>query len=449
MRVLLISTYELGRQPFGLASPAAWIRQTGVDVECLDLALEKLDENAVRRADAVGFYLPMHTATRIALAALPKLRDWNSSARLFAWGLYAPVCAAELRGQGVDFLAGGEFELDLLDFLQNHLGDKCGGTVRISHERLDFRVPDRTGLPPLRDYAHLCMPDGTERIVGATEASRGCKHLCRHCPVVPVYNGRFRVVQPEVVLADVAQQVEAGAQHITFGDPDFLNGPRHAMRVVEGLQERFPGVTYDVTVKIEHILDNQECLPTLRDTGCVLVTSAVESIDDHILRLLDKGHTRDDFVRAVELCRNLGLHLQPTFVAFNPWTGLEGYAELLAALVELDLVGQVTPIQLAIRLLIPRGSRLLELPEVVAEVGPYEETLLVYPWAHRDPRVDALQRQIEQLVADSARENQSRGSIFERVWEVTWAAAGASSLPDLPNLPARATIPYLTEPWYC
>ena len=449
MRVLLISTYELGRQPFGLASPAAWIRATGADVECLDLALQDLDEDAVRRSDAVGFYLPMHTATRIALAALPKLRDWNPIARLFAWGLYAPVCAAELRSRGVSFLVGGEFELDLLDFLQNRHGDDCSDGVRISHERLDFRVPDRTGLPPLREYAHLCMPDGTERIVGATEASRGCKHLCRHCPVVPVYGGKFRIVQPDVVLADVAQQVEVGAQHITFGDPDFLNGPKHAMRVVETLHERFPDVTYDVTVKIEHILDNRECLPTLRDTGCVLVTSAVESIDDATLWILDKGHTRDDFVRAVELCRNVALHLQPTFVPFNPWTSLEGYASLLESLVELGLVGQVTPIQLAIRLLIPRRSRLMELPEVASDVGPYDEAILGYPWAHADLRVDALQLQIERLVAQAAAAGQERGSTFAQVWEATRAADRTTRLPELPDVPARATIPYLTEPWYC
>ncbi len=449
MRVLLISTYELGRQPFGLASPAAWIRETGADVECLDLSVQDLDEAAVRRADAIGFYLPMHTATRIALAVLPKLRHWNPAADLFAWGLYAPVCEAELRGQGIRFLAGGEFERELVDFLQQCSDDDDAGGVRISHERLEFRVPDRKGLPQLQQYARLCMPDGSERVVGATEASRGCKHLCRHCPVVPIYDGKFRVVPPEVVLADAAQQVEAGAEHITFGDPDFLNGPRHAIRVVEALHDRFPDLTYDVTIKIEHLLDHQERLPLLHETGCVLVTSAVESIDDDTLSVLDKGHTRDDFVRAVGLCRDSGVHLQPTFVSFTPWTTLEGYADLLATLVELGLVGQVTPIQLAIRLLIPRGSRLLEVPEVAAEVGPYQETLLGYPWVHHDPRVDALQRQVEQLVADAANAGQGRGRIFEQVWEATRAADGTSRLPDLPDLPSRATIPYLTEPWYC
>ena len=101
-------------------------------------------------------------------------------------------------------------------------------------------MPDRTGLPPLSKYATLQMPDGERRLVGYTEASRGCRHLCRHCPVVPIYNGQFRVVQPEVVLADVAAQVAAGAEHITFGDPDFFNGPTHAMRIVAALHAEHP-----------------------------------------------------------------------------------------------------------------------------------------------------------------------------------------------------------------
>ena len=110
----------------------------------------------------------------------------------------------------------------------------------ISLDRLQFLTPLRSGLPPLEEYAHLRI-NGTRKRAGYTEASRGCKHLCRHCPVVPVYQGAFRVVQPEVVLEDIRRQVAAGAEHITFGDPDFFNGPTHAMRIVEALHREFPG----------------------------------------------------------------------------------------------------------------------------------------------------------------------------------------------------------------
>src|SRR5205085_9529403 len=139
-----------------------------------------------------------------------------------------------------------------------------------------FITPDRSGLPALSRYATLQMPDGSRRVVGYTEASRGCKHVCRHCPVVPIYDGRFRVVQPDVVLADVDAQIAAGAQHITFGDPDFLNGPSHAVRLVTQLHAKHSAVTYDVTIKVEHLLQHRDLLGTLRDTGCLFVTSAVE-----------------------------------------------------------------------------------------------------------------------------------------------------------------------------
>src|SRR5439155_1234828 len=103
----------------------------------------------------------------------------------------------------------------------------------------------------------LQLPDGSRRTVGYTEASRGCRHLCRHCPIVPIYNGQFRIVPVGVVLADVDAQVRAGAGHITFGDPDFFNGPTHALRVVERLHAAHPSVTYDVTIKVEHLLRNR------------------------------------------------------------------------------------------------------------------------------------------------------------------------------------------------
>jgi len=225
-------------------------------------------------------------------------------------------------------------------------------------------VPDRAGLPPLREYAHVVLPEGGFLVAGYTEASRGCKHLCRHCPIVPVYGGLFRVVQRDVVLEDVRRQVEAGAEHISFGDPDFFNGPTHAMAIVEALHREFPRISYDVTIKIEHLLRHAEHLHKLRDTGCLFVTTAVESVDDTILARLDKGHTRADFLAVVVRFRRLGLVLQPTFVPFTPWTSLAGYRDLLSVVAEHELVENIAPIQLGIRLLIPAGSCLLELDEV-------------------------------------------------------------------------------------
>jgi hypothetical protein len=286
--------------------------------------------------------------------------------------------------------------------------------------------------------------------VGYTEASRGCKHLCRHCPIVPVYNGVFRIVDREVVLADIRQQVAAGAQHITFGDPDFFNGVGHAIPLVETLHREFPRLTYDVTIKVEHLLKHADLLPTLRTTGCLFITTAVESLEDTTLQKLQKNHTRADFFRVVDVCRRAAITLQPTFVPFTPWATFAQYLDLLEQLRRLELIEAVAPIQLGIRLLIPPASKLFELEEIRKLVSPFEPQALVYPWKNPDPGMDALAEEVQGIVAASEKLKRGRAATFQRIWHAASLAAGSSVEESaLPLLASRATVPYLSEPWYC
>jgi radical SAM superfamily enzyme YgiQ (UPF0313 family) len=455
MKIVLISTYELGHQPFGLASPAAWLRKRGHAVTCMDLSRELLNEEAIHEAVLIAFYVPMHTATRLALEFLEPIRRINPAAHLCAYGLYAPLSADILRTRGIKSLFGGEFEQSLVDLTEHLSGPSALPQIHpldsnVSLSRLQFQVPDRTGLPPPRSYAHLVLPSGEHRVVGYTEASRGCKHLCRHCPVVPVYGGVFRIVDRDVVLADIRQQVATGVRHITFGDPDFFNGVGHAIPLVEALHREFPELTYDVTIKVQHLLKNATTLATLRGTGCLFITSAIESLDDAVLRKLEKHHTRTDFFEAVALCRRTGVTLQPTFIPFTPWTTFEQLLDLFEQLSRMDLAESVSPIQLAIRLLIPAGSRLLELEEVRGMVGPFDATALVYPWKNLNPAVDELSEELQGLIAASEKRKLSRSATFVQMWKaVNQAADRAFEDRTVPLIAVRAAVPYLNEPWYC
>ena len=329
MNVLLISTYGLDTSRLG------WRRRRlgcgrAEQVACLDLSRQALDERLVRDAELIAFYVPMHTATRLATRLLPQVKELNPRAHLCFYGLYAPVNETYLRELGVGTILGGEFEGGLGRLaaelaVRKNDGAEPAAQPAISLERLDFAVPDRAGLPALNKYAHVLLPDGRSLVAGYTEASRGCKHLCRHCPIVPVYGGAFRIVAREVVLEDVRRQVAAGAGHISFGDPDFFNGPAHGLAIVDAMRREFPRLSYDVTIKIEHLLRHAGELERLRDTGCLFVTTAVEAVDNAILERLDKGHTRADFVAVAQRFRDLGMALHPTFVPFTPWTTLGGY----------------------------------------------------------------------------------------------------------------------------
>jgi len=455
VKILLISTYELGRQPFGLASPAAWLRKRGHEVICQDLSRQALSEQAVREARLIAFYVPMHTATRLTLELAEPIRASNPKAHLCAYGLYAPLAAESLRAHGMESLFGGEFEQALVDLAEHLSGLSAFPQIHpldsnVSLARLRFVTPDRSDLPPLKSYAHLVMPEGGHRQVGYTEASRGCKHGCRHCPIVPVYNGVFRIVDREVVLADIRQQVQAGAQHVTFGDPDFFNGVGHAVPLVEALHREFPELTYDVTIKVEHLRDNRELLKTLRETGCLFIVSAVESLDDGILGKLRKGHNRADFLEVVEACRSAGIALQPTFVPFTPWTTFENYLSLLEELQELELINAVAPIQLAIRLLVTAGSRLLEIEEIRRQAGEFDAKTLTYPWRHGDPAIDRLCTELQGIVETGEKAKESRAGSFEKIWmAANRAAGGAAKEGRFARATRKEGVPYLNEPWYC
>lgn len=444
-RVVLISPYELGRQPFNLAQPAAWFARAGIGCIGIDLSQQKLDPTQLADADYVAIYLGMHTATRIAAAALPKIRALAPHARLAAFGLYAPMNATWLRSLGVEAIFGGESEPDLLAWVQTGTAPTA---PLVRRDKIEFLRPERRGLPDLERYAKLRLSDGSTRMTGFAEASRGCKHLCRHCPVVPVYEGKFRVVPVEIVIADIAQQVALGARHISFGDPDFLNGPTHALKIAQALHSQFPDVSWDATIKVEHLLDHADLLPQLQACGLLFIITAVESIDDTILDKLAKGHTHVGFETALAHCRALGLALAPTFVPFTPWTTRAGYRDLLATLLRLKLVEAVPPIQLAIRLLVPQGSHLLHLPDFAARVGAFDDALLGHPWQVDDPAVDALQADVMDWVMAAEKNGLPRAEVFVGLWERAHAALGE---PAPPIDPAQTgdPIPHHTEPWYC
>lgn len=432
MQILLVSTYELGRQPFGVASAAAWLTRAGHQVQTIDTSREPVSPDWFGGFGLIAFHLPMHTATRLAAPLIEQARQGNPEARLCCFGLYAPLNENYLCRLGAQSIVGGEFEAQLVGLAA---GDPV---IPISLERLDFIAPDRRSFGGLDRYAKLQI-GGEQKLAGYTEASRGCKHRCRHCPVVNVYDGHFRVVPLEVVLADIRQQVEAGAEHITFGDPDFWNGPTHAMRIVESLHREFPRVTYDATIKVEHLRKHAGLLPGLQRTGCIFVTSAMESIDDAVLARLEKGHTLEDFRWVVGEFRSHGLVLSPTFIAFTPWTNRQGYRDLLATIEELNLIENVSPVQLALRLLIPAASRLLELTDI--PITDFDEGALLWRWRHADPQVDALAAQAMKSAALPG----SRGEHFSRFWHLAEGAPWHTPL----DLLARASIPYLDEPWYC
>ena len=445
--ILLIACYELGHQPLSVAWPAAFLERAGYRPGVMDLSVEPFDAEKVRRARLVAIAVPMHTALRLGVAAAERVRALNPAAHVCFYGHYAALNADYLMSRGhADSVLAGELE-DALVGVARRL-DEAVRPPRVTLARLDFPVPARAALPTLKKYAHLDR-DGASHLVGYAEASRGCKHGCRHCPIPPVYGRRFFVVPVQTVLADIRQQVAAGASHVTFGDPDFLNGPRHALAVARALHAEFPGLTFDFTAKIEHLLDQRAHLAELAALGALFVVSAAESLDDAVLTILDKGHTRADIEDALVLSRAAGLALRPTWVAFTPWTTLDGYRAWLDFIADRDLVDATDPVQYALRLLVPPGSWLLDHPALRPHLGRLVPDGFHYEWTHPDARMDALQSELAAAIAAAADRREDAALTFDHVRARAAAAAGAPTPPPIGLPPQRRRAPRLSEPWFC
>lgn len=452
--ILLVSTYELGHQPHGLALPAAFLERAGFRPSCLDLSVEPFDRARAAAARLVAVSVPMHTALRLGVEAGRRVLATAPAARLAFHGLYAPLHADLLAGAGAVAVLGGECEPELValaEALERGETDLSRfvhrGPAGVPIRRLDYPVPSRAGLPSLSRYARLDPGDGRTRPAGYAEATRGCKHLCRHCPIPPVYRGRFVAVPAETVLADVAGQVALGAEHVTFGDPDFLNGPGHALRIARALAEGFPGLTFDFTAKVEHLCGHAGLLPELRRCGALFVTSAVESLSDCVLARLDKGHTRNDALRAFELCRQAGLALRPSLLPFTPWGTLDDLLDLLDAFEARGLLTHLDPVQLSIRLLVPPGS-LLEGAGDIAFEG-LDRAGLTWRWRHPDPRMDALQPRIAAAAEEGATLHEEPLETIHRIRELVLAAAGLPHRHVRVLAPDQRRVPRLTESWFC
>jgi len=434
-----------------LAVPGAALQAVGHEVRCVDTSIRPLSDDTIDWSDAVAVSVPMHTAMRLAIESARYVKSRRPGLPICFYGLYAAVGSDRWAAGLVDQVIAGEYEPALVEWartVHTKAASALARPVMVEIGRGRSSTPDRGLLESLDNYAMLEV-GGERHLAGYVEASRGCRHRCRHCPVPVIYDGRVRVVEPDAVVADIAGLVAAGARHITFGDPDFFNAVPHSLKVVEAVHARFPDLTFDCTIKVEHLLKHRSEIPALAESGCLFVVTAVESTSDLVLEKLQKGHVHAEAAEAIELLRLQGIEMRPTFLPFTPWTKVSDLLDLCHFISNNDLIGNVDPVQMTIRLLIPDESLLLDDPELVAMLGAFDHERLTHPWSSPDPTVDRLHADLSVLLEKLTAEGLPPVKTFEAMWRMIHEAAGVSeAVPDM----APGSIegrPRLTEPWFC
>ena len=445
IRVLAVSTYELGHQPLVLARLASTFKSAGVDYVLCDNSVANKTftnyEDFLLRDEApthLFISVPMHTATQLGKEIAIRARAaLGNSVRIIAVGLYSNVAVASC--DAFDSAIVSVDSQKVLEVLGIQHKDSASQPPRSSG-------PDRSALPGLANYAHL-ISAGEKQLVGYVETTVGCAHMCRHCPVPVVFNGKFKAVPANEVLSQINQLYEEGAKHITFGDPDFLNGPAHALRIVRAMREIHPDLTFDATVKVEHVLEHPEIWAELAQLGLKFIVSAFEHTSDEILTRLGKGHSRSDIVTALALLRENRIEVRPSLMPFTPWTDRGSLIDLIEFLFDYDLVESIDPVQLSIRLLVPLNS--LVLADSGTAFGNWNSELLSYEWASQDPVIDQLQTELAAIAEESQAIEQDSLTTFNRMRNAIYARFNLAPPVRSQTSSTCWDRPRLSESWFC
>ena len=428
MKILLTSFYDLGKQPKIIAEIVDRYNSSEIDFDFFDFSVE--DQNIdLENYDVLGIYAPMHTAT---ILSIEYIKDKKLPNKMFTFGLYGSVLE--------DFNSS-------IRYIKDIESDELSLFLEINDDHqfsLKNNIPNRQIFPDISNYAHLV--DGSNNLIaGSVETTYGCKHSCTHCPVPISFNGSFKTYSLEKIVSDVKNQVNQGAKHISFNDPDFFNGPIHALKILESLNEKFPSITYDSTIKVEHIIKYKKYFKELSSLNMVFVISAFETTNDLVLSILEKNHTSHDLNNSIEISQDFGIDIRPTWMPFSPWTELNDLSNIVKLIEKYELRETVDPIQLTIKLLIPKHSLIIKKPEINKYLGNYEKNSLSFKWEYENNDVEKLQSSLFDFILNNSEldEHKQYLGMVNIIEKCTDTKLLTNSSYDFKN------VPKLSETWFC
>jgi radical SAM superfamily enzyme YgiQ (UPF0313 family) len=391
-RVLVASAFEAEMQPLASACAAAGLRDQGADVTGWDAHLLP-DAPPEGPFDLALVSVQQFEGLERGLELAGRLRD--RAGTVVAFGQYAQMNHRAFLA-AADGVVLDEPERVAGELAEAAAGDRGLGTVpgmitgdgmtpKPPRRRIGITAPARDLFPSLVHYEAHHSQFG---LMGNIEATRGCHHKCTYCSVYGAYDGAVAAYEAETVLADALQLAEEGVRHFCFIDAEFFNSRTIGAGVVEKLASEIGPITFELTTRVDHVLDYTAELEKLVSLGLRRVTSALEFPSDRILRIFDKHIDVEHMKAAIAEAARIGFELYPTFIPFTPWVEYEELLGFEDFLVETGLARVADPTVLQTRLLLFKGSPLLSSPWMediaTADRGFWVE------WTHPDRRVEDL-----------------------------------------------------------
>ena len=310
------------RPPIGLGYLMAVLKKEGHDVFFSDEYLQPttiLDTDFISKQniDYVGIYSNTicYDSTLLMFEKLQRKREnkeWNG--KIMVGGPHTSVGYKEIP-EYVDHIVIGEGEISVPKILSGKINDRMihGETVE-NLDDLPMPAWEEFIFRPY-DWRHSWHPVYP---LYTFNTSRGCPFSCTFCSVKAIWGKTYRFMSAERVVHDIEHMIKHyGAKGIYFREDHFTLNKKRTIDFCELLLKKNINIEWFCETRVDN-LDDYEYQSLMAKAGCKAFYIGVESGSPKMLKFYNKGETREQFIKAFDIARQVGIKTYASFVIGGP-----------------------------------------------------------------------------------------------------------------------------------
>jgi len=228
-----------------------------------------------------------------------------------------------LSNEDVDFVVRGEGEETFSSLIDNlgspspdyhsitGLSFRDNGKIINNDDRI--LIDDLDALPfPARDKL-LNLQTYTSTQLSMVMTSRGCPYNCSFCASHNMWGKKVRFRSVENIINEIDElKTVYSIKNITFMDDSFTINKERVKELCLAMIEKHINITWSCLTRVNIISD--EIIVLMKKAGCTKVDVGIESGNQRVLDLINKGITVEQVRKAVEILKRNKMYWSGFFI---------------------------------------------------------------------------------------------------------------------------------------